>query len=740
MKNTTPFIKPIKTGSGTFYTCTSAGEDLQLSLSESKNKFRFSKFALLKIPDLYMPHEENDSYVNDTVKNTIQLKAIPGAYRFFEEDKLDAGVNSNTSFADSFQNYFYNLESAITSDDDYDVYAKRTVSERVFFKWLKEIGAMRFKEAKIGVELSGSDNSKNAYGIHYVEHPDTFDSMGNPIYERVVKYIGNINVINSVKNLNNSYSEIYIHVPTSHGSTKDVLFTAYEDENYMHGKKYVFDDNSLVGRTIESKALDGMSNEAMYDSLESFSYSTSARDFTHWTFDKNEKKWYEIDQEHKWWYANPSAYTYYLEEKTFNDPSDDIFAIGSNPNDENNVDNVKFFRSRLDGISLEFDKDAYYRISSSASINSLGEYNASSFADKFSFNTVLVYYDVYDEDNPSDCSTNLFGILFLDSVRNVDGSRGRIESLTKAKSSTALQQNGNAYAFKLNIKLDLNTQDSSVEVSINDYNTYSLHLYTDALTEMKKCTSLLQEHIKKYRDLEEEITSIKAVIGDNAIYESLAERVSEVETEIANSNALTESTDDMLKLIAKNTRKLDDMMNSKTPLELAYNIDVFEKGSGIAIDRSNGEKIKLVNENQCFNIGSRPVISLVSDASNEKTAYSYEVDLREYDNYLRINDHDILSLSKPLELDRNVSIKINDSNIKWKNGQRFRISFEHGLTLDNTNGDYIFYVYTNKVDNKYTKQAAILTSADFNVSNAYKPIIELICLDEDTLEFAVDVF
>jgi uncharacterized protein (UPF0147 family) len=56
-------------------------------------------------------------------------------------------ADPNINFTESFQNYALNLEELIISDSDFDNTIRRSVAERVFFKWLKETGAMRFRAA-----------------------------------------------------------------------------------------------------------------------------------------------------------------------------------------------------------------------------------------------------------------------------------------------------------------------------------------------------------------------------------------------------------------------------------------------------------------------------------------------------------------------------------------------------------------------------------------------------------------
>ena len=53
----TAFIKPIQTNKGIFYTFQSAIEDINLTFSNGSNKTRFSKFALLRIPEIGTPNQ-----------------------------------------------------------------------------------------------------------------------------------------------------------------------------------------------------------------------------------------------------------------------------------------------------------------------------------------------------------------------------------------------------------------------------------------------------------------------------------------------------------------------------------------------------------------------------------------------------------------------------------------------------------------------------------------------------------
>lgn len=121
----TPFIRPLQTQGGTFYTFSSAAEDLPLTFNNSLRKFKFSKFVLLKIPDFATPIYGENSIQFDSIDTTF-LDAASGTYN------LSNPSNTTPSLEISFQNYCLNFESTALSDTNYDPNLKKTVSERVF--------------------------------------------------------------------------------------------------------------------------------------------------------------------------------------------------------------------------------------------------------------------------------------------------------------------------------------------------------------------------------------------------------------------------------------------------------------------------------------------------------------------------------------------------------------------------------------------------------------------------------
>ena len=204
--NIAPFLRPIQIQGGTFFTFPSASEDLGFTFNNDGKQFKFSKYVLLNIPDIKRPALGPLNY-----ENFIQFDTIPGAFQYVENSKTQ-----NMMLAESLQNYTMNLETMLTAYPTYESNQLQTVSERVFFKWMKEVGALRFREA------SPTESALNV-GLRFTEEYTTEK------YSRVVQYIGEIDVVNSVKSKADAFSELYIHVPTKDGATPLVLLKSLND-------------------------------------------------------------------------------------------------------------------------------------------------------------------------------------------------------------------------------------------------------------------------------------------------------------------------------------------------------------------------------------------------------------------------------------------------------------------------------------------------------------------------------
>lgn len=716
-----PLIRPIRTQGGTFYTFSSASEDLGLSFNSSEKKFRFSKFALLNIPNVENPSTNFENYVG--------LSNSPGAFA-----EIDGSKTTNDYLAESFQNYCLNLEAMAASAEGYDPTLFRTTSERVFFKWMKEIGAVRFRPGTPGIDQAAGLNTE-----YFTEEAN------GSYYERLVKYVGDIGILNTVKNNQNAFTEIYVYIPTSHGNTPSVLFKTVEDTNYSPGMVFTnspidpLDNEYIYNRSASSLQPAGLSTKAFYDSdTNTFTtpdpYGVTA---DYYYYDETLSNYIQRGSPgFRWWYSNPVANSYFTEPDAFNDPANDVFRI------ESVNKSVEFKRSRLDGITLELDPTKYAQIVS-AGLDNFGVYNESGAAQTFDFNAVLIYYDLYDPGNESTSASNLFGILFLDNVDPLPSGGGYIPRLTKYKPNSLTGANGNSYSFRINLKFDVNTQDTAVETSINDYNPYSLELYIDVLNQMIDSTNLMSANNKLLNSLQAQVDKVSALIVDSENTEILSEKIGELEKLIQENRAIYANNDNLLSLINRNYREIVNIYNGKSSIDIAYNLDVITSGSGIFLDKTQGGTVKIENTVQGYSLGDKPLVSIVNDFDNGfPETYRYTDKLVPFSNYIKITDGDP---GNPYDgIAKDVVIRIDDSTNSWKKGQKYRISFENGLIMSNNSGDFNLIVYTDARDSletgfSYSAEAAFITYIEFEEKNN-KPVIEIVCLDPASFTFTYDIF
>jgi len=688
----TPLIRTLQPQGGTFYAFTSAARDLSKTLNNDQIKFQFSKFALLNIPNVGVPAQK---------QNYLQFRTIDGA--IFNGLSGDDNIN----LSESFQNYALNMESLILSDDDYSSSLKRTVSERVFFKWLKELGALRFREA------TNSEKNPVITNKRFVEEDNS--GSGQQRYQRVVEYVGNIDVSNNVQKAGQAYTEVYINVPTRVGNTPIVLFEAYEDQNYQSDMIITSGNNEyLAGRNSSTVHPDGLSVSAFYDYDASITYTDP---------DAN-------------WHGSSQIDSYYTQPLTFEDPTS-VEITKTLPDYLGSVTpftDINYLRSNLDGISIDFQDNSYTDIVTDPTISTLQEYNSTVQSDNFEFNCVLIYYDVYEVSNPNNRATNLYGVIFLDNLTpTTTGSY--IQRLRKIKPNAVTGLNGNAWSLIFNVKFDTSIDNAAIETIINDYSTFSMDLFIDASTQLQEAAKTLIDTQARFLDVVNRVNELESLIFTTENVGELKNRVDQLEANIQNSSlALADSTA-LLDLISKNNDNINAIINGTIPVSLQYNTDVLKAGPGIDIDKSVPNKVKVVNKTQKYKINvlfEEDTFDTIINQSNpldlNQSFPKAYFKLDEFTNMIRLNTTNTAI--------GNLKIFIDDTAFLFKEGQVIRFVWDSELNISNKN----ILIYTDKL-NKFglgilNKSIATIASTDI-LSN--KPIIEIVCLDEVNYTFAVDI-
>jgi len=722
----TPFIRPLQVQGGTFYTFTSASEDLAFTFNNSVNKFRFSKFALLKLPFI------TTSSGGD---NKIRLNAPDGAFIDWNTGTYNlVPPNANLALSQSFQSYCLNIESVITSSDDYDSTKKQNVSERIFWKWLKETSAIRFKAAssdQVSDALDQDTVTIDSNGLpstqkRYVEGDATAGTTGSygltSGYNRVVQYVGSLDIVNSVRNNENAYSEVYIHVPTSDGNTPYVLFKNVIDTNYYPDTTWTnnpgdpLDDEYLYGRAYTDTNPSGLSVKAIYDEDVSGAPIASYID----TSDSSQTV---ITGN---WYAPLDTPNSYFSDPYFTLPYNKILtkSLTGGPS-------LTYVRSDLDSIGIDFDPNSYKEILENPSISTIEEFNSTPDSEDFEFNCVLLYYDVYDPANITDSATNLYGILFLDDV-NTETGDNFIPTFKKYKPNVVTKLNGNSYGFKINLKFDTDVDQTGVEQAINDYSSFSLSMFMDAMNVLQDASGTINDTSSQFIFLEERVTNLEDLVltADTAV--SLDTRIINLEETIAANQALFANTQGVMELINQNYDLIRAVINNETSATITYDLDVFKQGSGILFDKSVENQITINLSNQDFNIGNNYGYGTLSQSGLNV------IDLVQFSNYFKhVNSGNSITLTGDL------TIRINDSSVQWKSGQRFRLSFGDRIytsgffirILTDANGAYPI---SSPSGSAYS---STIINIDDDIMSLYDylPVLDIVCIDQDKLVFQVDL-
>lgn len=667
-------IKPINVEGGTFYTFQSAIEDFDVSKNDSTKKVEFSNYALLNIPKILTPVLK---------ENSLQFDAIDGSF-------LDITGNNNIDLAESLQNYCFNLETTITSQLDYDVNNSLSVSERVFFKWLKELGGIRYRNAN----LTESILSTNTF-----TEEDT-SLLGNQRYNRVVEHIGIIDVKNSIKDINNSYSEIFIRLGAMEGNTNTILFKTVSDNNYSPNKVFRnLTDNPLnkevlVGREYDDIHPVGLSLQSFYDN------DGVTQKTLNGIIGEN---WYGTTTERNVFFSEPITFESAL--------NDEIKLEGLGTSSKS----VDVFRSRLDGVMIDFEPENYKYINDSNTVNTIPEMNVLGTSKSFEFNAILIYYDVFDG---VETFKNLYGVLFLDDVKSLSAGGGKINTFQKIKANKLVSSNGNSFGLKINLKSDSSIENVGVEISVSEDANVSMEMFMDAISRLYQTIEIFDNQNNILLDYNEKILALENLVISNQTLQTLIPRINILEQTINNLDVLKTNSDEIKNLINSLNDSFIGILNNNTSINVSYNLDVIKAGLGIQIDRNVQDIIRINNTQQNYTI-SDSIIDLSS-------SLIFTYNLQEHTNYLR---HE--NVNGLITFNDNIIFNINENNIKWVKGQTLRFSIATPLDFDG----FVLKIVLNDINLTEIYQV-ILNTTDF--INRDTKIIDIICIDAINQVFVVD--
>lgn len=641
----TPLVRIPQPMGGTMYAFASSARDMTRAFNSSDLNFEFSKYALLDLPDF--TDSVNGS---NTIDFETNLKQPSG-------QSYVAGM-PNVDFAQTFQNYALNLEELLLKDDDYDPIILQSDAEKIFFKWMSSLGAVDFIAADSNQTLVGN----------YTEKVN--GTLASENYDRIVKYLGTIDVENDVAYQGNTYHEVYINVPTSVGYTPTILF---KPTNYNTTATKLYASDYIEGREGQTHPDPNININAVVDD-----YTASSGAF------------YDI---------------------------------------QTNATN---------SVGIQFDPSAYEEINNSTDVKSLLDFAKK--GQKFSFNAVLVYYDIYSESVSANRATNLYGILILDDIQDAYGPGSKINEQLKFKPNEVTGLNGNAFSLKLNLKFNSSLDNVGVETSINDFTTFSMDLFMDTTTALENATELLLQANNRYSKIVDRLDAIETLTSSSDNTANILNRLFALEEDFQNTSVQLADSNSLLELITKAHNKINNLIDGTIPVELQYNTDVLFAGKGTEVDKSIPNKIKInstvdgykLNTPYLWNMAAKAIATQLSAdvqfdsgvAGNGSSKFAVWTRLEIFTNRLSLKG---LISSDP---ESNLNIYIDDSLVAWKSGQTFKITFDP----INMSGNNI-KIWTGAA----TGFNQLIADIDSTQLITNKPYIEVVCIDSTNYQFEADI-
>lgn len=252
----------------------------------------------------------------------------------------------------------------------------------------------------------------------------------------------------------------------------------------------------------------------------------------------------------------------------------------------------------------------------------------------------------------------------------------------------------------------------------------------DAATVLQDAAKTLNDRTLQIISIEQDVAALKDLIINTDDSTEIKARLDVIESSLQANQALFENTQDILSLIEKNTDSINDILQNQTSVQMSYNLDLLKDGKATKVDRSVPNILRVDVTQQDYNIGQNSVFTINPVAGNT-------IPLQEYTNYLKHKNNGL-----SINSNNDIIIKIDDSLVTWKKGQTMRISIGDDINL----GNYSLVILTDALGAypigapsgvPYSVVIAGFLNSQF-VSASYKPIFDIVCVDDVNLTFEVD--
>lgn len=813
----TPLFKALKKGYTT-YSFPSASEDISLAYQNENYKMNFSKFVLLKL-DLSKMDLENTDVFNTESPNVI--------------------TNKGDLLVNHLRNYIANQEVVIretllnNNTNFYDPNELNTVSERVFFKWLRKTGLIQFEPALPNDEYIDSTDFaidenlpidyfkeylwKERTPIDYIVsniQQETFDtatidpfdnvakdifkvvlststnikpndrirmtSNGNInigfkgdkdftvirietddfggsvtdknnvvyilsdtqliwnnfatasiklIYERVVKYIGEISSINNVQDKDKSYTEVTAYIPDQNGQTPDILFRIKSDLNYSPSLQYPILPSQDQPEIVGGEQFESPINLKPSD------------------FPGDQYAYFDSDQK----YINSSG----LKDRQ----SGEYYGINETSRNADRVVEAPFVYpefdgSNLDGVTIDFDPLHYVKMNlATKKSTNFDQFNAQSFNNEapkdFEFNVILWYYQIDDKTKINQTETtsttvtdttntttttttnivtkqvdkvnldehiamNLYGISILNPLNE---STNNIDTYPKLVANG--KQDGLSYIFNLNLNFNITNENPIEYFDPNKvYSEFGFDLYNSIMRRVSYTNDVFLNMSADVVNLRTDLDNLTGLLYNQTDLRIINNKIESLyntlnlykRNQITDSDSIKVSLDEstnppQLKLISTDSRYGNiikypvSLLYDKSTNKVLNNRITVTTGKDFMINIINDDTADITLDNNLNIILDRDLdykqtcdIIIYSNGSskfNKKINISINSSL--VTNIDTIRGYQLLNgIDLPIDLNLNPNIVVDGISKRWKN---FPLIYPQSIGMKKI-GDIYYVVLT----------------------------------------------
>ena len=270
-----------------------------------------------------------------------------------------------------------------------------------------------------------------------------------------------------------------------------------------------------------------------------------------------------------------------------------------------------------------------------------------------------------------------------------------------------------------------------------------MDLFIDASVRLQEAGEMFLKQRNDVSEIRQEILNLKNVAYSQGGLDLLAQRVSLLEKQLNNARLAFSSETSLLDLIDKNSEDINNILSGRTSISLTYDLGTFMPGPGILIDKSIPNQIKIINRKQnydnfviCKNDSGQLLTNVNNGRVTSSTTNGNILTLGTFTNYFKQKNTNSDPTTGIETLQDSLYINIDDTNVKWKKGQTFRLVFNDPIATDGYN--LVFRTDAANIlgGGAYGKIIYTVLTSELLSS---KPIIEITCTDDGGFNFELDI-